>query len=37
VKAVFMGYDEDLNQAMKIAVEQTVHWLASQRDRPDES
>jgi acetamidase/formamidase len=25
-----MGYDEDLNQAMKIAVEQTVHWLAAQ-------
>jgi len=25
-----MGYDEDLNQAMKIAVEQTVNWLASQ-------
>jgi acetamidase/formamidase len=27
---VFMGFDEDLNQAMKIAVEQTVNWLASQ-------
>ena len=27
---IFMGYDEDLNQAMKIAVEQTVNWLASQ-------
>jgi acetamidase/formamidase len=28
---IFMGYDEDLNQAMKIAVQQTVAWLASQR------
>ena len=28
---IFMGYDEDLNQAMKIAVEQTVNWLATQR------
>jgi acetamidase/formamidase len=27
---IFMGYDEDLNQAMKIAVQQTVHWLATQ-------
>jgi len=27
---IFMGYDEDLNQAMKIAVEQTVHWLSVQ-------
>jgi acetamidase/formamidase len=27
---ILMGYDEDLNQAMKIAVEQTVHWLAAQ-------
>jgi acetamidase/formamidase len=27
---IFMGYDEDLNQAMKIAVRQTVHWLATQ-------
>ena len=27
---IFMGYDEDLNQAMKIAVEQTVHWLSTQ-------
>ncbi|MGD0490843.1 MAG: acetamidase/formamidase family protein [Steroidobacteraceae bacterium] len=27
---VFMGFDEDLNQAMKIAVEQTVNWLATQ-------
>jgi acetamidase/formamidase len=25
-----MGYDEDLNQAMKIAVEQTVAWLSAQ-------
>jgi acetamidase/formamidase len=31
---IFMGYDEDLNQAMKIAVEQTVHWLASQQIVP---
>jgi acetamidase/formamidase len=28
---IFMGYDEDLNQAMKIAVEQTVNWLAAQK------
>jgi acetamidase/formamidase len=27
---VFMGFDEDLNQAMKIAVEQTVNWLTAQ-------
>jgi acetamidase/formamidase len=27
---VFLGFDEDLNQAMKIAVEQTVNWLAAQ-------
>src|ERR1700675_417300 len=27
---VFMGFDEDLNQAMKIAVDQTVDWLAKQ-------
>jgi acetamidase/formamidase len=27
---VFMGFDEDLNQAMKIAVEQTVAWLSTQ-------
>jgi acetamidase/formamidase len=27
---VFMGFDEDLNQAMKIAVEQTVTWLSKQ-------
>lgn len=31
---IFMGYDEDLNQAMKIAVEQTVQWLASQKIVP---
>ena len=31
---IFMGYDEDLNQAMKIAVEQTVHWLATQKIVP---
>jgi acetamidase/formamidase len=27
---VFMGFDEDLNQAMKIAVNQTVNWLSKQ-------
>ncbi len=27
---IFMGFDEDLNAAMKIAVEQTVHWLSTQ-------
>jgi acetamidase/formamidase len=27
---IFMGFDEDLNEAMKIAVEQTVNWLATQ-------
>ena len=31
---IFMGYDEDLNQAMRIAVEQTVNWLASQQMVP---
>lgn len=31
---IFMGYDEDLNQAMKIAVHQTVNWLAAQRMVP---
>jgi acetamidase/formamidase len=31
---IFMGYDEDLNQAMKIAVEQTVQWLATQQIVP---
>jgi acetamidase/formamidase len=29
-----MGYDEDLNQAMKIAVQQAVHWLATQQIVP---
>jgi acetamidase/formamidase len=27
---VFLGFDEDLNQAMKIAVAQTVDWLSKQ-------
>lgn len=27
---VFMGFDEDLNTAMKIAVDQTVNWLSTQ-------
>jgi acetamidase/formamidase len=31
---IFMGYDEDLNQAMRIAVEQTVNWLAAQKRVP---
>ena len=31
---VFTGFDEDLNQAMKIAVEQTVNWLAEQKIVP---
>jgi acetamidase/formamidase len=31
---VFMGFDEDLNKAMRIAVEQTVNWLASQKIVP---
>jgi acetamidase/formamidase len=31
---IFMGYDEDLNQAMKIAVEQTVRWLSTQQMVP---
>jgi acetamidase/formamidase len=31
---IFMGYDEDLNQAMRIAVEQTVNWLAAQQIVP---
>jgi acetamidase/formamidase len=31
---IFMAFDEDLNQAMKIAVEQTVNWLASQSIAP---
>ena len=28
---VFMGFDEDLNEAMKIAVRETVNFLAEQR------
>jgi acetamidase/formamidase len=31
---IFMGYDEDLNQAMKIAVEQTIRWLSTQQIVP---
>ncbi len=31
---IFMGYDEDLGQAMRIAVEQAVQWLASQKMVP---
>ncbi|MBV8404252.1 MAG: acetamidase/formamidase family protein [Gammaproteobacteria bacterium] len=31
---IFMGYDEDLTQAMRIAVEQTVQWLATQHMVP---
>jgi acetamidase/formamidase len=31
---IFMGYDEDLNVAMKIAVEQTIAWLAMQQIVP---
>jgi len=31
---IFAGFDEDLNQAMKIAVQQTVNWLASQQMIP---
>ena len=31
---IFMGYDEDLNQAMRIAVEQTVKWLSTQQQVP---
>jgi acetamidase/formamidase len=27
---IFLGFDEDLNQAMKIAVDQTVNWLSKQ-------
>ncbi len=33
---MFMGFDEDLNQAMKIAVEQTVNWLTEANHRADE-
>ena len=31
---VFMGFDEDLNEAMKIAVRETVNFLAEQRMVP---
>src|ERR1700746_4100669 len=31
---IFMGYDEDLNQAMKIAVQQTIRWLTTQQIVP---
>jgi acetamidase/formamidase len=31
---IFAGFDEDLNQAMKIAVQQTVAWLATQQMVP---
>jgi acetamidase/formamidase len=31
---IFMGYDEDLNQAMRIAAEQTIHWLSTQQIVP---
>ena len=31
---IFMGYDEDLNEAMKIAVQQTVAWLSTQKIVP---
>ncbi|MBS0393954.1 MAG: acetamidase/formamidase family protein [Proteobacteria bacterium] len=31
---IFLGFDEDLGQAMAIAVEQTVNWLASQKIVP---
>lgn len=31
---VFMGYDEDLNRAMKIAVQQAINWLATQQIVP---
>lgn len=31
---IFMGYDEDLNEAMKIAVRQTVAWLSAQKIVP---
>jgi len=27
---IFMGFDEDLNESMKIAVRNTVAWLSSQ-------
>lgn len=31
---VFMGFDEDLNEAMKIAVRETVNFLAAQKTVP---
>ncbi|HKN31746.1 MAG TPA: acetamidase/formamidase family protein [Terriglobales bacterium] len=31
---IFTGFDEDLNQAMKIAVQQTVNWLSTQKMAP---
>jgi acetamidase/formamidase len=31
---VFMGFDEDLNEAMKIAVRETVNFLAEQKTVP---
>jgi len=31
---VFTGFDEDLNEAMKIAVRETVNWLAQQKMVP---
>ena len=31
---IFTGFDEDLNQAMKIAVQQTVAWLSTQKMVP---
>ncbi|PYX84005.1 MAG: acetamidase [Acidobacteria bacterium] len=31
---IFTGFDEDLNQAMRIAVQQTVNWLSTQKIVP---
>jgi acetamidase/formamidase len=31
---IFMGYDEDLQQAIKRAVEQTIRWLSMQQIVP---
>jgi len=31
---IFTGFDEDLNQVMKIAVQQTVNWLSTQKMAP---
>jgi acetamidase/formamidase len=28
---IFMGFDEDLNEAMKIAVRNTIEWLSTQK------